>query len=93
MQNNEMEKIYYAIISKFGNKNQIIVAVEELSELQKELLKGLRYSPEERLNNITEEMADVEIMLDQLKIIFNNGSDVEKVKDMKIHRTVERYLK
>lgn len=32
-------------------------------------------------------------MLDQLKIIFNNGSDVEKVKDMKIHRTVERYLK
>lgn len=91
--NSEEYKTYKKIIDHFGVNSQIIVAIEELSELQKELLKGLRYSPEERLNNITEEMADVEIMLDQLKIIFNNGTDVEIVKESKIRRTVERYLK
>ena len=93
MYDEKTEKIYYKMIGKFGNKNQILVAIEELSELQKELLKGLRYTPEERLHNITEEMADVEIMLDQLKLIFSNGVDVEEVKKIKIHRTVERYLK
>lgn len=93
MYDEKTEKIYYKMISKFGNENQILVAIEELSELQKELLKGLRYTQEERLHNITEEMADVEIMLDQLKLIFSNKEDVEEVKKMKIHRTVERYLK
>lgn len=93
MYDEKTEKIYYKMISKFGNKNQILVAIEELSELQKELLKGLRYTPKERLHNITEEMADVEIMLDQLKLIFSNKEDVEEVKKIKIHRTVERYLK
>ena len=91
-----MNETYCNIISKFGIKNQIIVAVEELSELQKELLKDLRFFEEKKLSsidNITEEMADVEIMLDQLKIIYNNKEDIEKVKKIKIHRTVERYLK
>ena len=96
MKDKKMNETYCNIISKFEIKNQIIVAVEELSELQKELLKDLRFFEEKKLSsidNITEEMADVEIMLDQLKIIYNNKEDIEKVKKIKIHRTVERYLK
>ena len=37
-------------------------------------------------------MADVEIMLEQLKVMFNNSVDVEYRKKEKIQRTVKRYI-
>lgn len=85
------KEIYESLLHKFGDNNQIIVAIEELSELVKELCKYLRNARNEK--NLTEEMADVEIMLEQLKLILDNESDVAKVKDEKILRTKERYLK
>lgn len=87
---NEKE-FYKRIVFHFGDQNQITVAIEELSELQKELCKYLRGDID--LLNITEEIADVEIMLEQLKIIFNNEYAVKEEKTYKIQRTVERYLK
>lgn len=84
------KEFYEKIIFKFGDNNQITVAIEELSELQKELCKYLRGDMD--YYNIAEEMADVEIMLEQLKIIFLNKLDVEEKKKEKINRTIERYL-
>lgn len=86
------KQIYTYLINKFGKKEQIIVAIEELSELQKELCKYLRYFGKIDINHISEEMADVEIMLEQLKVIFNNSIDVEYRKKEKIQRTVKRYI-
>lgn len=86
------KKIYTYLINKFGKKEQITVAIEELSELQKELCKYLRYFGKIDINHISEEMADVEIMLEQLKVIFNNSIDVEYRKKEKIQRTVKRYI-
>lgn len=63
---------------------QKIVAVEEMSELTKELVKDLRGIADEK--HIAEEMADVEIMLEQLKIIYNNSDIVEKFKIEKLER-------
>lgn len=84
--------IYYKkLIEKFGAKSQIIVAIEELSELQKELCKYLR--DKTNIRNISEEMADVEIMLEQLKLIFENETPVSIEKNYKLARTYERYLK
>lgn len=85
------KEFYEKIIFHFGDKNQITVAIEELSELQKELCKYLRGDMD--YYNIAEEIADVEIMLEQLKIIFLNESDVEETKKEKINRTIERYLR
>ena len=85
------EAHYKKLIEKFGAKNQIIVAIEELSELQKELCKYLR--DKTNIRNISEEIADVEIMLEQLKLIFENETPVSIEKEYKLARTYERYLK
>lgn len=82
---------YDKIIEHFGSNNQCIVACEELSELQKEICKHLRDMG--NVHNIAEEIADVSIMLEQLQRIFNCRSEVELLKEQKIQRTTERYLK
>lgn len=56
-------------IEKYGDKQQKIVAIEEMSELTKEITKDLR--GDANINNIVEEMADVHIMLMQLQKMYN----------------------
>lgn len=63
-----METIDKAI-EKYGDKQQKIVAIEEMSELTKEITKDLR--GDANINNIVEEMADVHIMLMQLQKMYN----------------------
>lgn len=84
--------LHRSAIDTFGEQNQIIVAIEELSELQKELCKLLR--GQYHISDMSEEMADVEIMLEQLKMIFNNWDDIEHWKLTKLLRlqgSIERY--
>ena len=71
-------------VRHYGKLNQLHVAVEELSELQKELCKDLRGIGNR--DAIAEEIADVEIMLDQLKRIYHNYNKVESWKARKINR-------
>ena len=78
---------YNRIIEYFGSSNQCVVAIEELSELQKEICKHLR-----GLGNV-HHIAEVQIMLEQLQRIFDCHSEVELMKKQKIQRTTERYLK
>ena len=83
-------KILNNLVKTYEDK-QLIVAVEELSELQKELCKSLR--DKTNIDNLIEELADVEIMLQQIKIYFDIPSlDIEIMKKRKINRTKERYL-
>lgn len=81
-------KDYELIISNYGCYKQTIKAIEEMSELQKELCKDILHKGKKE--NITEEMADVEIMLNQLKIIFDNEEKVKDIIEEKIKRTKER---
>lgn len=84
------EQLYLELIHRYKEK-QIIVAVEELSELQKELCKYLRDKYNEE--NLIEEIADVEIMLDQIRIFFDlDEKEINKIKDFKLERTKERML-
>ena len=64
-----LEELTNELLEKKGFTNQTIIAIEELSELQKELCKALR--DKLNINNLIEEIADVEIMLFQIKKIFN----------------------
>ena len=85
------ESVYVKLIEKYKDK-QLIVAIEELSELQKELCKTLRGNINKE--NIIEELADVYIMLAQIKIYFSiTSNEVEEMIDKKIERTKERLLK
>lgn len=72
----------------YGKKAQICMVFEEMAELQKELCKYLRES--EIIGNITEEIADVEIMLEQMKLLFDIEKEVEEEKKYKLKRLEER---
>lgn len=83
----EMEIIDNAIRC-FGIQSQTVVAIEELSELQKELCKWMRGN--EDFNNIAEEIADVEIMLTQIKRAFELNEQVNKQRIYKLRRLEAR---
>ena len=90
MHKEHREIIYRKAFDRFGKVNQITVAIEELSELQKELCKVLRGNM--NIENVVEEIADVEIMIEQLRIMFNADRDIDKVKAQKIDRLKCRML-
>ena len=78
------------IINTYGTKMQEDIALEELAELQKAILKHRRYGNKETEKEIIDEIADVEIMLEQLKIIYSCSNDVEKRVEYKIEREINR---
>jgi hypothetical protein len=84
------QKIYEKALERWGELSQILVAIEEMAELQKELCKLDRChdknSKEVQLSCIADEMADVEIMLEQLKFIYSNNQEVEERKLYKLER-------
>lgn len=74
------EMIIDAAIVRYGVKAQTDVAIEEMAELMQALIHHRRGRP----SNITEEIADVEIMLDQLKRIYCINTD--DLKQQKLRR-------
>ena len=74
-------------VDTYGVQSQIRKAVEEMAELVKELCKDAGSG--ERVDLIAEEMADVEIMLEQLRYIYrreNIDFYVSRWKDAKVDR-------
>lgn len=84
---NESEVLQRAL-DTYGSLPQIVMVFEEMSELQKELCELLRgkYSPA----NIAEEIADVEIMLEQMKMLFCCTDDVRNERRRKVERLKAR---
>ena len=80
--------IFRSAIDTYGEVMQITVAFEEMSELQKELCNYLRGSGSQE--NIAEEIADVEIMMEQMKMLFNCEAAVLQVREKKVKRLKER---
>lgn len=81
-------KIYTNAMLEFGEQAQLIVAVEELSECQKEICKILRGGDDYR--HLAEEVADATIMLEQIRLIFNINDCVCNFMDEKIKRLEDR---
>lgn len=79
--------IFEKAVNKYGAENQVRKAVEELTELSVALLHSLDGRGD--TENIREEMADVEIMLEQLHIIFGYG-DYRLIKERKLMERIER---
>ena len=81
--------IFEQAIEAYGKDIQLNVAVEELSELIKEICKSIRGS--DNRDNIIEEMADCYIMLEQLEIIFDlKPAEMLVVIDHKLARLKNR---
>ncbi len=75
-------------VSTWGKNHQLIICMEEMAELTKEISKNLRGQDNDL--GLAEEIADVEIMLEQLKLIFDIRTDVECVKSEKLIRRDRR---
>ena len=89
MKNNR--EVLNQAIETYGAEAQLNVAIEEFSELIKEICKHKRYM--DNTKAIIEEMADCYIMLEQMKMIFGLGSTViTDAMDKKIKRLKSRLI-
>ena len=88
----EVFNTYNKAIELYGEKAQKLMAIEEMSELTKEICKDFR--GELNRENLIEEMADVLIMLDQMLILYKiSGEEVGLMRIKKVERLKERLEK
>ena len=88
----DKKELYEQALMLWGEKLQIGMAIEECSELIVELSKHLRFGLSSPHCGVIEEIADVEIMIEQLKHIFDCDKSVEIVKNKKLVRLEERIV-
>lgn len=82
-------------INKFGEKTQVIVAMEELNELSACLAKYFRYPTNDEAviatyPKVLEEFADVTIVIETLRMIYG-FNDLNVMINKKLNR-LERWL-
>ena len=94
----EQIKVLETARNVYGNKNQILVCIEELNELACVLAKFPRYEDEDEAREkltekVIDEVADVMIILDHVQKIFDipDGAIADRI--MKKIERLERWLK
>lgn len=89
-------EVLKAAISTYGKEAQVDMAIEEMSELIKALLKyrrsknttGIEYG--KLRSNIIEEAADVLIMVVQILMMYDKDGECQSEVDYKVNRLYER---
>lgn len=84
----ERATIYDRAIAKWGEAHQIMKCVEEMSELIKEICKSS--GGEKNLLHMAEEIADVQITVEQLIRIFELDQLVKDYRDIKLELLIKR---
>ncbi len=88
-----MEKVHHELlvkaVAKWGKHAQLLMVLEEMSELQKEILKNINRN-KDNVDAIIDETADVEIMLEQLKHIYDIAEAVEERIPVKLEKVKAR---
>ncbi len=87
-----MTDIYETAIQAWGKNAQLLVLLEEMSELQKEVLKNINRD-KDNLDNLVDETADVLIMLEQLQRIYNIKKAVQNRIPAKLEKVRARLEK
>ncbi len=85
----EVFNTYNKAIELYGEKAQKLMAIEEMSELTKEICKDFRG----KLNreHLIEEIVDVIITIDQLMMMYEiSGDEIEQMREKKFERLKER---
>lgn len=86
-----------AAINTWGPTLQEDVCIEECSELIKAIIKHRRAfgNPEIAAGreNIKEEIADVQIMLDQMRILYGDTTEVEQFKVERLQKRLDSIQK
>ncbi len=88
-----MEKVHHDLlvkaVEKWGTHAQLLMVLEEMSELQKEILKNINRG-KDNVDAIIDETADVEIMLEQLKHIYQIQEAVKERIPQKLEKVKAR---
>ena len=85
----DFKTVMHKAIDAYGKEAQTLMFFEEVAELEKELCKNAR--GKQNHDEIAEEIADVEIMLEQIKIMYGvKESQVELIKAIKVQRLCKR---
>ena len=82
------QRIYRAALAAWGADAQTLMVFEEMAELQKELCKAARGKDNREQN--AEEIADVEIMLEQMKVLHGCAEAVAAYRESKLRRLAIR---
>ncbi|EPY2283471.1 hypothetical protein ACTQ4P_05450 [Clostridium sporogenes] len=91
MLNKEQIKMCEKIIKNSTEIKQSFVAIEEMAELQQAISKVHRASTIPAIDHIAEEIADVYIILEQLKIMFGiDNTEIEEQIEFKLQRELKR---
>lgn len=77
------------IADHYGLNNQMMQAIEEMGELTQAIVKVYRNGLDNERDGLIEELADVEIMIEQLDYLLGDNQ-IEKVKEYKINRQINR---
>lgn len=77
----------------YGFTSQSRQTIEEMAELTVALSKMHREYNIEHFNNLVEELADVQIMLNQMIYLTSSRNDIEKIMQEKIQRQLDRIEK
>ena len=86
-------KVYDRAISHYGIKHQLLMVMEECSELAKECSKIYRALEEGGtfgVDNLAEEIADVQITTGQVQRFFGLKDKVKEQRKSKLKRLAER---
>ena len=80
--------LYERNIQYHGIEQETTIAMEECSELIKEISKCKRYGCVDKYrDNLIEEIADVLIIINELQLIYDiSNDDIENIKKYKIDR-------
>ena len=85
----EQKNIMQNAVRKYGVDAQDDIAIEEMSELTKAIIKNRRYKTFATLENLYEELADVYIMLEQIMMSLDKDR-VQSYVNSKLERLNER---
>ena len=86
-----VNEIYKKAIETYGEREQSAVAMEECGELIRAINKYHRKDSNENRKNLIEEIADVQIMIEQLKIMYSISEDeIEDAYLGKVFRLIQR---
>lgn len=80
----DQREICFKAVRTFGENAQCIKAMEECGEMVHALARKV-LDQEPNLDNICEEIADVEILMEQMRVIFGDAF-IDKWKNKKLEK-------
>lgn len=80
---------YRKILQHYGIDGQLKKLVEELSELIEVIENKNEYGSNTKwLRHLNDEIADVEVVIEQIKIYFKSHDVIDTIKVHKVERTI-----